>query len=538
MKAYAYLRLSVDKENGEAQSLDAQRFELRRYAKANSIDIVQEFVESGVSGRRASRPEFDRMLAMACQGLDEIDAILTYRLDRFTRNQQVWHNSLAALEKADIEFISVSEQFGGGRNSKMAMSITAMVAEHQSLSSSIHTAKSRRENARQGYFNGGVVPFGYSSQIAATSGQKNRMRLVAIAEEADVVKEIFDWAACGRGGRWIAKTLNSRGTTLRGKKFNNSNLSDILARDHYRGTYYDRTVDENGKRPEHKDWIAVPCPQLIENDQFDAVSALRASRNPRKTPPHVAAGITLLTGIAKCGDPSCTHGLTIRSGKSGQYQYYSCNGRVNSGGNCSTPNIRREKLDEIVIEALETRLLKPERLQMVLADIINMSDHQRVKREKELAQARAEQTRAGNAIKNLLQLIEEGHMNARDHAFAERLATNKQAQAAAGERVTTLESQLHMGNRKITPETIAKFSALISRKLRGNDSMLRTAYTRMFVAKVTVSQTQIVICGPKSALEAGVAKDNLTPSGLVPSFDQKWCPEEDSNLHAVTSAST
>lgn len=88
------------------------------------------------------------------------------------------------------------------------------------------------------------------------------------------------------------------------------------------------------------------------------------------------------------------------------------------------------------------------------------------------------------------------------------------------------------GNRKITPETIAKFSALISRKLRGNDSMLRTAYTRMFVAKVTVSQTQIVISGPKFALEAGVAKDNLKPSGLVPSFDQKWCPRPDSNGHS------
>lgn len=110
----------------------------------------------------------------------------------------------------------------------------------------------------------------------------------------------------------------------------------------------------------------------------------------------------MLTGITKCGDPNCTHGLTIHSGKAARYHYYWCNGRVNYGGTCSTPNIRREKLDEIVVEALETRLLKPERLQMVLTDLINMSDQQRVKPQKELVQARAQQTRAGTAIDNLL----------------------------------------------------------------------------------------------------------------------------------------
>ena len=46
-------------------------------------------------------------------------------------------------------------------------------------------------------------------------------------------------------------------------------------------------------------------------------------------------------------------------------------------------------------------------------------------------------------------------MDARDPAFAERLARNKQTQAVAAARVTTLESQLHKGSRKITPETVA-----------------------------------------------------------------------------------
>jgi DNA invertase Pin-like site-specific DNA recombinase len=52
MKAFVYLRLSVDKEDGRAQSIDAQRYEIELYAKSKGYEIVGEFVDSGVSGRK------------------------------------------------------------------------------------------------------------------------------------------------------------------------------------------------------------------------------------------------------------------------------------------------------------------------------------------------------------------------------------------------------------------------------------------------------------------------------------------------------
>ena len=40
LRAYAYLRLSVDKEDGKAQSIEAQRHALRDYALRHDIEIV------------------------------------------------------------------------------------------------------------------------------------------------------------------------------------------------------------------------------------------------------------------------------------------------------------------------------------------------------------------------------------------------------------------------------------------------------------------------------------------------------------------
>jgi DNA invertase Pin-like site-specific DNA recombinase len=283
MKAFVYLRLSVDKEDGRAQSIDAQRYEIELYAKSKGYEIVGEFVDSGVSGRKISRPQFDNMISLACAKPGPVKAILVYRLDRFARNQQVFNNTIAYLDAARVQLISVSEYFGNGRQSRFIMSHTAIGAEQYSINASIQTAKSRRDNARRGHWNGGPIPFGYETYPVAIDGKKERMRLRIVEKEAMIVREIFDWADLGQGGRWICKTLNDRGIKMRGARWSNSNLAGLLSREHFRGTYYDRTVDEDGNRPKQEDWIAVPCPPIIDVEQAERVAALRASRNPRYT---------------------------------------------------------------------------------------------------------------------------------------------------------------------------------------------------------------------------------------------------------------
>lgn len=460
--AYCYLRLSVDKEDGKAQSIEAQRTAIHAYARARGLTIVEEFVDSGISGQTDRRPGFRRMVTQATADDRPVNFVIMYMFNRMARNMRLFFNTIGELEDADVEVLSVTEDFGEGRGKRMGRAITAMIAEQQALDSSLLTRKSRRENARQGFFNGGPVAFGYQSYVARQDGEKARMKLAVIDAEAAVVTRIFDWADSGRGGRWIVRTLNNSGMTLRGAKFSNSNLAGILAREMYTGVYHDRTADDDGVKPQTEDAIAVPCPAIIGREQFERVAALRASRNPRKTAPHVAAGTTLLVGMAVCGMPGCSSGLTIRTGKGGQYAYYTCNVRVNRGGACACPSVRREKLDGIVLDLVEQQLLAPARLRELLAGVLDLSDRQRALRERELGHARTEQTRLRTAISRLLILVEDGTIGPRDPHFAERLATNRAALTAISQRVDTLETQLERGRRRITPETIDRFGTLLS----------------------------------------------------------------------------
>ncbi len=538
MRAYVYLRLSVDKEDGKPQSIDAQRHAVEAYARKNGIEIIEEFVDSGMSGQSDKRPAFNRMIAQATDGTYPVGIVLLYRLSRMARNMRIFFNALDGLADEGVEVVSITENFGQGRAKRLGQTFTAFAAEQGAIDASVFTCKSRRENASKGFYNGGPVAFGYESYVARKDGDKERMKLRTVPAEAAVVDQIFDWADAGRGGRWIVAELNTRGTTLRGAKFSNGNIADILGRIAYTGVYYDKTADDDGNMPEPEDWIAVPCPAIVDQARYDRVNALRASRNPRRTPPHIAAGTTMLTGIATCGAAGCACAMTIRTGKGGRYSYYVCANRVNKGGACATPSMRREVLDNLVLETVEEQLLAPERLQILLADVLNLSDKKRVQREQELSHARAEQTRLRTSVERLLILVETGQMGPRDPIFAKRMGENRSALAATSSRIDTLETQLARGSRRITPSTISRFGELLSARLRDDDSTLRKAYLRMLVSKVTVSKDEILISGPRSVLENGVCNGAPRLQGTVPIFDREWCPEEDSNLHDLAIAST
>lgn len=85
MKAVLYLRYSAGGKQTE-QSIEGQRRECEEYAKAHDITIIGEYVDRHISGKSTDgREQFLEMIKDSATG--QFDAVILYKLDRFSRNR-------------------------------------------------------------------------------------------------------------------------------------------------------------------------------------------------------------------------------------------------------------------------------------------------------------------------------------------------------------------------------------------------------------------------------------------------------------------
>lgn len=98
-----YARVSTKDQDPETQLQD-----LRRYAAARAFEIVEEYMDFGVSGRKERRPGIDRL--MAAVRAREVDAVVVAAFDRFGRSLAHLVRSLEEFQHLGVGFISLREQ--------------------------------------------------------------------------------------------------------------------------------------------------------------------------------------------------------------------------------------------------------------------------------------------------------------------------------------------------------------------------------------------------------------------------------------------
>jgi DNA invertase Pin-like site-specific DNA recombinase len=97
-----YCRVSTDGEN-----VDLQVNELREYADRRRWQVIEEYLDVGVSGAKESRPALNRLMADARQR--KFDILLVWKIDRFGRSLKHLVNSLAELESVGVAFVSLRD---------------------------------------------------------------------------------------------------------------------------------------------------------------------------------------------------------------------------------------------------------------------------------------------------------------------------------------------------------------------------------------------------------------------------------------------
>lgn len=198
-----YPRVSTEMQV-DGYSLEGQKNMLTRFADREEMIIVDTYEDAGKSGKSIEgRPAFQKMLRDIEDGLD-IDYILVYKLSRFGRNAADILNSLELVQSYGVNLICIEEGIDSSQTSgKLLISVLSAVAEIERENIIEQTMNGRREKARQGGWNGGFAPYGYTLEDN---------KLMIEETEAVAIRKIFELytsSEIGLGG--IANQLNLQG---------------------------------------------------------------------------------------------------------------------------------------------------------------------------------------------------------------------------------------------------------------------------------------------------------------------------------------
>src|ERR1700746_4072368 len=102
MRTAIYARVST-----KDQSCDLQIRDLKAYCTARKLAVFREYIDSGESGAKDSRPKLNELMADARKR--KFDAILVWRFDRFARSTKRLLLALEEFRSLGIQFISYQE---------------------------------------------------------------------------------------------------------------------------------------------------------------------------------------------------------------------------------------------------------------------------------------------------------------------------------------------------------------------------------------------------------------------------------------------
>jgi DNA invertase Pin-like site-specific DNA recombinase len=127
MRCVIYARVSTTDQNCEMQLR-----ELREYISRRGWQSHGEYVDTGFSGAKASRPALDRLMADAAKR--KFDCVVVWKNDRFGRSVVHLNQQLAVLTGHGVRFIATSQSLDTDEKnptSRLLLQILASVAEFQ-----------------------------------------------------------------------------------------------------------------------------------------------------------------------------------------------------------------------------------------------------------------------------------------------------------------------------------------------------------------------------------------------------------------------
>ena len=418
-RAVGYTRVSSPMQIRDGESMEDQEQRIVEYIRAQGWELKGIIKDPAQSARTGRRPGFQRLIKLVSREM--VDVVVTDKIDRISRNLNIFLGFIDLLKKHNVLFISLREGIGFDTPiGKVFMYILGAFAEFYSDNLSGDMKVKKLTNARNGYPSL-TYTFGYCSGRCSRCQDPNGKGYCPFYGERDMnrskvpiphpieslaVKEMFRLYATGEYSyKDVAEIINSEviplpdgrevhfrtkgrpgvlkdGITYQAndedrKKippvelwkyppgpFDDDAVRQILRNPLYAGYVPYMGSDQNGKkyRKPRKLFQGKHEP-LVDMETFERVQRIREERRRR----HPAKGgepkVYPLSKILVCAHRH----RVLRNSSTGPYRYYVDRTCQNRYGERHQPNIPADAMDEKVRKVVREMNIPTPWLERVLA---------------------------------------------------------------------------------------------------------------------------------------------------------------------------
>ena len=483
VRAVIYIRYSSHRQT-DSFSIEYQKDECMKYLQSQGYKFVKQYVDEAKSGKKtAGREAFDEMIFDAEQG--KFDKIIVFSFSRSFRNtRDALNYNYELSEKYGVVIESVIERIDM-TNPHGKFSGTNLFAMHELQADIIaaHVKSGMYIAAKQGYYLGGFVPFGYRLyETGEFTRGKARKKYEPHPDEKEIVKRMFEMYADGFSLDYIQKQLKDNG--IKGRKggiMTVQTMARIFKSPFYIGV---REYKIKGYEPLY---IENAVPALIDINLWNTIQAKHeknALPEPRKT-----KRLYTLTGKLHCGNCGA-HLFGMHKGDSRNekwsYTYYVCSNKK-SRKTCDMKNLRKDVIEKYCIDEIKKHILNPESIKAIAEYIVDIAGDAPtdIKLEYDKLSKRKEK------IKGILKKAKKDELEEIDGAaeiYSELSAEYGQELAEIDIKLFQLEAAAQTA---ITPETVETYLNEMLLNIDTSDEHILKAIFDKLIEKIVVYDDRV-----------------------------------------------
>ena len=361
LRVVVYVRISDDPEGSE-RGVDRQEADCRAYAAAHGWEVAGVFRENDTSAfkqrtitlpsgervRRVIRPQFRAMLKHLADGQAQV--MVAYDLDRAVRDPRDLEDLIDAKVLTGFTVRSVTGSLRLDTDSDVAMArVLVAMANKSSADTARRVARAAKQQAVEGTWHGGRVPFGYRAENGV---------LVIDPVTGPMVVEAMQRVLAGESLYRIRKDWNERGVlTTHGCAWSDRTLKLMLRNPSIKGVREYRPILPDGTRAKSSLMqVQATWPAIVDEDTWQQVSdvldARKKARNFHQPGTGSAKRLYPFSGLIRCS--ACGTTMIHRG------NVYQCVQATRGGCHRSIRSVEISKLvEEAVLATFEQITVSP-----------------------------------------------------------------------------------------------------------------------------------------------------------------------------------